>query len=882
MQKLGFPALKSLEHFRSLKTPLSGAGKATPKATTIVIPSTPPVDSINYGSFATLKRTAEKLIQEQASVKTDLELAHKKLIKATEQIHKLEDKVQEEINENSRLRAKQTEDEKNWKGIDSKISSTNALCDQLTETLEQLTDQTRTAEEGRKFFEEKILDNSKELEKLNSQLNDLAAKLESAGNAIRTGEEKIMELRHEKEEMEKKITDEQCTSGNIIKGKDALIRQLENATEENKRHLQTVDCQLHEVQQDLILKEETCNRLRSSEEVLRKEKCDLECNNQDLILQVDKSLQEIKHLEDLVCGLMSKVVDLDKESLTVSNYVTKMVSSFETFCELAQQEKNLALKCAQGNFDKLHGQFLGIRSENDALRAEIGDLKEKIMELQKSQEFTMVQHAEECRLVEDKTRTLESEVEVLVSKKTESEKLVVDLKERVKVLTEASGVTEDHMQDLLQKISKLETENHNLEDKVQSLSQERDAEAGALRDEIMTKDQEVKSLENEISNLRNVLNDKEQVHASFLDKEKVLEEQKAEIHASLIAAEGKLTEERKHFELMLEGKQLELSKHLKELSQRNDQAINEIRRKYEEEKLEIGRVEKEKADKLIKEMERKCDERISEHKEEAQKCLLTVKEEHAALISKIQQEYDQKESNLRAHQKEELQRIQLQAENEMRERTSSLRREHEIQMKSVKLQHDDDCKRLQEELELQRSKEEKQRALLQLQWKVMGESQQDDQEVNSKKEYSVSSIKMKDPYGGKEHRISLTSPESRMKDANLSGLMRTPVANLLKKGNTGNVINIPKHRKKVTRHEYEVETSNGQTVTKRRRTKSTVMFGEPNPHKTARTRTPDASKNVTKMTKVPSRGPQPHPANIGDLFSEGSLNPYADDPYAFD
>lgn len=226
---------------------------------------------------------------------------------------------------------------------------------------------------------------------------------------------------------------------------DTLIRQLENAIEENKRHLQTVDCQLHEVQQGLTLKEETCNRLRSSEEVLRKEKCDLECNNQDLILQVDKSLQEIKHLEDLVCSLMSKVVDLDKESLTVSNYVAKLVSSFETCCELAQQEKNLALKCAQGNFDKLYEQFLGTRSENDALRAEIGDLKEKIMELQKSQEFTMVQHAEECRLVEDKTRRLESEVEVLVSKKTESEKLVVDLREKVKVLTEAAGVTEDHM-----------------------------------------------------------------------------------------------------------------------------------------------------------------------------------------------------------------------------------------------------------------------------------------------------------------------------------------------------------------------------------------------------------------------------------------------------
>lgn len=29
-------------------------------------------------------------------------------------------------------------------------------------------------------------------------------------------------------------------------------------------------------------------------------------------------------------------------------------------------------------------------------------------------------------------------------------------------------------------------------------------------------------------------------------------------------------------------------------------------------------------------------------------------------------------------------------------------------------------------------------------------------------------------------------------------------------------------------------------------------------------------------------GSHGQPANIGELFSEGSLNPYADDPYAFD
>jgi len=76
---------------------------------------------------------------------------------------------------------------------------------------------------------------------------------------------------------------------------------------------------------------------------------------------------------------------------------------------------------------------------------------------------------------------------------------------------------------------------------------------------------------------------------------------------------------------MLEGKQIELSKHLKELSLKNDQvsyfywlysslasqsqiitvckwilqAINEIRKKYELEKIEITNAEKEKVHELL-------------------------------------------------------------------------------------------------------------------------------------------------------------------------------------------------------------------------------------------------------------------------------------------
>lgn len=39
---------------------------------------------------------------------------------------------------------------------------------------------------------------------------------------------------------------------------------------------------------------------------------------------------------------------------------------------------------------------------------------------------------------------------------------------------------------------------------------------------------------------------------------------------------------------------------------------------------------------------------------------------------------------------------------------------------------------------------------------------------------------------------------------------------------------------------------------------------------------------VSFLMQGATGGANPHPSNIGDLFSEGSLNPYADDPYAFD
>ncbi|XP_061991837.1 synaptonemal complex protein 1-like isoform X2 [Rosa rugosa] len=247
-------------------------------------------------------------------------------------------------------------------------------------------------------------------------------------------------------------------------------------------------------------------------------------------------------------------------------------------------------------------------------------------------------------------------------------------------------------------------------------------------------------------------------------------------------------------------------------------------------------------------------------------------------VSSVQQKHDKKERCLKAKHSEELKQIQLQAENELREKMTSMRNEHETRLRALGLQHEDEINKLQKDLYLQKSKEEKQRALLQLQWKVMSDEPEEEQEVNLKKEYSISS--RRNPVIRRRGQHSLRRPEHE-KDSPLVGATQTPVSTLLKKAsenmNSPTVMNISKHHKKVIRDGYEIETGNGRTI--KRKSRSTVMFVDPRKHKRTSTSKVKSPKSVVKGSKGEG---QPCPSNIGDLFSEGSLNPYAGDPYAFD
>ncbi|XP_026402294.1 synaptonemal complex protein 1-like isoform X2 [Papaver somniferum] len=849
MNKLGISGMKSLNQLRSLSGSISGSGggKTVPSMSSYRSSSS---DSVSLGSFANLKLTAEKLVKEQASVKTDLEMANSKLKRAVDHIHLLEEKLQNAVNENAKLQVKQKEEAKLWKGLESKFSSTKTLCDQLTETLQHLAGQVRDAEHDKKVFEDKFLASSEAFDSLQLQMTGLTLKIDSTEENMRKCEESLSELKIEKEEREKFYVNEQGRTANLIGEKDAQIKDLERAVAADSLCLDNLNTRLEEVQRDLRLKEDMCKCLEDARSNLEKEKGALQSNNEHYARRLLASGQEIKDLQVLVHDLVEKLIELDQQSAMVSDNVAQLNRSFDTCYKLAKQEKDLTANLSQLQSNHLHKQLVNVKSENDSLQLDNEELKSKSVELQKLQELLILHHAEENRSAEERIKKMESEAEGLILKKTELEMLLTNMEERIKQLSEESELAENKMRELSQNISTLESESRYIQDKLQVKLQGKSEETEGLQKVIVEHEEHVASLENQVSELRVNLEEKEQLHQHYIEKEKLLEDKKKEIQASLAAAESTLAETKKQYDVMLESKQLELSKHLKEISQRNDQAVNDIRRKFELEKLDIVNQEKQKVDRLVGEMESQCAEKLAESKEESRQSLMQAQEQHASLISRLRQDYDKKEKDLRDDHEEELKHVQLQAEDELQEKTRVLKEEHDLELKVLKCQHEDECRKLQEELGHQKSREERQRALLQMQWKALDGNPKEDQEVTSKK------------------FIRLT---------------QTPVSSALRKvekENAGNVMNIPKHSRKVTRREYEVETTNGG-ITKRK-TKSTVMFEDPTKLKRVATPRSRAIKDAMKVKEVYKGGSQTRPSNIGDLFSEGSLNPYVDDPYAFD
>ncbi|XP_010535536.1 PREDICTED: synaptonemal complex protein 1-like isoform X2 [Tarenaya hassleriana] len=807
-----------------------------------------------------------------------------KLKKSMDHIRALEEKLQNAFNENAKLRVRQKEDEKLWKGLESKFSPTKTLCDQLTETLHHLASQVQDAEMDKVRCESKISASSEAIDSLNRQMQELCLRLGAAEENIKSRDNELEELKTEKEQMKKCYLDEQCRTASLIEEKDAMIRNFESTSAERKLNIENLNCQLGKVGHELRMKDDEIKCLVAIQEKLENEKRKAQLNADELSEKLVSSGQEVKKLDGFVHAIVSEFGELDKKNFNLMEKFDKLNGLYDTYFLFLQKERDLASDRAQRSFHQYHNKLLSETSRKEALQSACQELNEKIVELEKAKGFVASQLAEERSTAKQTIKKLESEAESLASKNIETETVISKLKEEIETLLENLRASENKTHELSLKISSLELESKEQSEKLMS-----DTKTKVEQIEILQKESEdcqlhADSLVKEVNQLQSILEEKDLIILQCKENEKKLDQHITEDKALLVAAETKLEEAKRQYDLMLENKQLELSRHLKELSQRNDQAINEIRRKYDVEKQDIINVEKEKVEKVVKELSMKYDKELADCKEESGRQLRTVQEEHASLIISIKQDFENKELNLKAKHDEEMRRAQILAENELKTRITALRNEHEVQLKAFKCQYEDECRKLQEELDLQKSKEERQRALLQLQWKVMSDKPPEEQEVNSKREYSVSSIKVREsrPGGSKRSQHISVRGDGDEQDSPFVKATGTPVSQLLKKvenANTGSIMSIPKHHHKVTRREYEVETNNGRTITKRRKTRSTVMFEEPRKHKARTTPRAKTPKSIIKVTTT--SGP-PRSSNIGDLFSEGSLNPYADDPYAFD
>ncbi|CAI0407494.1 unnamed protein product [Linum tenue] len=664
---LGFPSMRSLDHLK----PPSGSGKSFSFSS-----SRPASDQMSLGNFTNPKLGAEKLVKEQLSAKMELETAYNKLKKSIESVRSLEEKLQNAFNENLKLK----EVAKLWEGLESRFASTKSFCDQqLCASLGQLSGQVERAEKDKEFFQGKLCASSNAIDKLNIQLNDLSLKLASAEGTVTMREKELADLRTEKEEISKVFVEEKGRLSKLIEDQDAILKQFEVSLAAKSLDMECLNSKLESMHLELKLKEDEINNSCIAAQNLREEKSNLHLSNEKLDNELATALQEIRKVESFVHVLTAQLVELDKQSLSFTDSYSRLSSLYDASIELVQRERALVSKHAQKKYDTLHNKFLGTTSEKEAVQLTNKELNSKILELEKALDSLRERLAEEQGSAVDKINKLESETEALLLKKDEAERLVSQLEEKIGVLTEISRSSENEMKELLLKMPKLEEEYRGNTEQLQGELQKKVEEYESLQKETQKHDQEIDSLAKKVGQIQNIVQEKEELLLQVKEREKNLEDQINENQASLTAAESRLAEVKTQYEMMLESKQLELSRHLNEISHRNDQAITEIRKKYDEEKLEIINTEKEKVriaspdwdiqvSRQLQDMERNCNQKLSEQKEESKQQLVRIQEEHAS------------------------------------KKIAALRSEHEAQMKTLRSQYEDVRRKLQDELDLQKDK----------------------------------------------------------------------------------------------------------------------------------------------------------------------------------
>eukprot|EP00850_Spirogloea_muscicola_P002446 SM000009S23575 [mRNA] locus=s9:791137:793557:+ [translate_table: standard] len=388
-------------------------------------------------SFSHLKLTAEKMMQEQACARSDLQLLQTKLQKAEEQIQQLEAKLQHTSGENAKLKAKQNEDLKLWQGLEAKYLPTKSMCDQLMDSVNQLEQQVRDAESCKAQLEGKLAERYVFYDTVKTSITELS-------DANRSLKEEIDQVHRYDEELKndiEKLRQEHSLQKEDLEAMTQEIRQKED----EKTKLQ------HQMQDQVVTVRAECQQQleemsKSHQEELSNLKADYEAREAAIHKEADVKQHELqaateaahedlaKHRAATVLQLESKEADLQKflEELSARNNqeLLDMRQNFES------NERNL--KAAE------ESKTAAALSERDAALRQIEALQDHLLQAKSAADKESKERMEK----DEKALAEQQLLAKALSAKDAAEATVKELQELVYVSTTAKNAAEAKVKSL--------------------------------------------------------------------------------------------------------------------------------------------------------------------------------------------------------------------------------------------------------------------------------------------------------------------------------------------------------------------------------------------------------------------------------------------------
>ncbi|XP_059071358.1 synaptonemal complex protein ZEP1 [Cryptomeria japonica] len=569
----------------AVRRPLLGLARKSPQTRT---------DFRATENFTVRKQSAEKLVQDQASANNDLQNLNSKLKKSSEQILRLELKLQHISNENDKLKVKQKEDAKIWRGLDSKLSSMKMIYEQFTETLQNLAMNVEEAEGSKQILEDKLTERLKSFEELSVHLNALSSRLNTAEEITKKRELELQELLVEKEQISESYDAEVIKANLLIAEKDHIEKQLQSTIEEDNRVVENVQAHLRELERKLSLKENACASLHVTQSKLVTEKAQLKTQIQEYGEKLLKSENQREVLRDEILRLSDKVIELETISVVASNNVDRLLQEIDKSTELAQKEKRLAREKAQIEFDHLNGQFQDELSAKESLQAQLQESNNQVIELQKTLDLRTEEHTKKEQEAHGKLDDARQELDKVIKNKCQLETTIGNWQENIASLSRSLSEAQKHKEDLMITISKLQTENKDAHESFQLTLRHKEEENEKLLKKIAEDNLTIKVQETEISQLQQESFNKALMIVQIQERIKELEEQNGKKEEE----NGKLLKNIAEDNLTIKVQETEISQ-LQQESLNKAQMIMQVQERIKE--LEEQNVKKEEENgKLLK------------------------------------------------------------------------------------------------------------------------------------------------------------------------------------------------------------------------------------------------------------------------------------------